>query len=80
MNFWSIQNGCFQGDDSDGKDDGVLIETYSANGHVANVYDLTHWGSRCSKYQLILVDDGGHVIGNQYQRIWSFLSRYRLGD
>lgn len=80
MNFWSIQNGCFRGDDPDGKDDGVLIESYSANGHTANVYDLTHWGSQCSKYQLILVDNGGHVIGNQYQRIWSFLSRYRLGD
>jgi len=76
MKLWAQQNGCFIGDNPGGVDNGVLEETYDANGHTANRYDLTAHGASCSKYQLILVDDGGHVIGNQYQRIWSFLSGY----
>jgi hypothetical protein len=47
-----------------------------AYGHVANRFYLAGHAAGCGKYQLILVDDGGHVIGNQYQRIWSFLSQY----
>ncbi len=76
MNFWATQHGCFGGDNSTGKDSGVLQETYLANGHTAQRYDLSGWGSSCSKYQLILVTDGGHVIANQNQRIWSFLKGY----
>ena len=76
MKLWATQHGCFGGDNSTGQDDGVLQETYTANAHPARRYDLTGWGQACSRYQLILVDDGGHVIGNQYQRIWSFLSGY----
>ena len=76
MKLWAQQNGCFTGDDPGGIDDGVLEETYPANGHTANRYDLTGHGAGCSKYQLILVGDGGHVIANQYSRIWSFLSGY----
>ena len=76
MNLWATQAGCFLGDNSTGQDDGVLEETYDANGHEANRYDLTGWGAKCSRYQLILVTDGGHVIGNQYERIWGFLKGY----
>jgi poly(3-hydroxybutyrate) depolymerase len=76
MKLWAGQNGCFSGDNPGGIDNGVLEESYMANGHVANRYDLAAHGAGCGKYQLILVDDGGHVIGNQYQRIWSFLSQY----
>lgn len=76
MKLWAGQNGCFVGDNPGGVDNGVLRETYTANGHAANVYDLTGHAAACSRYRLILVDNGGHVIGNQYQRIWSFLSGY----
>jgi poly(3-hydroxybutyrate) depolymerase len=76
MNLWAIQNGCFGGDNSTGQDDGVLQETYLANGLTANRYDLTGWGAACSRYQLILVENGGHVIGGQQQRIWSTLKGY----
>lgn len=76
MKLWAGQNGCFTGDNPGGVDNGVLKETYTANGHAANVYDLTGHGAQCTRYRLILVDNGGHVIGNQYQRIWSFLSGY----
>ena len=76
MNLWAAQHGCFGGDNSTGNDSGILEETYTANGHTANRYDLTGWGGDCSRYQLILVTDGGHVIGGQYQRIWSFLKSY----
>jgi poly(3-hydroxybutyrate) depolymerase len=76
MNLWAKQNGCFGGDNSTGNDDGVLQETYVANGHTAQRYDLSAWGASCSNYQLILVTDGGHVIGNQNGRIWSFLKGY----
>ncbi|MFC5491182.1 hypothetical protein [Dokdonella soli] len=76
MKLWAQRNGCFAGDNPSGVDNGVLEETYVANGHSANRYDLTSHGPSCSKYQLILVEDGGHVIGSQYQRIWAFLSGY----
>jgi len=76
MKLWATQHGCFGGDNSTGQDDGVLQETYTANAHPARRYDLTGWGQACSRYQLILVEDGGHVIGGQYQRIWSFLKGY----
>lgn len=76
MKLWAGQHGCFTGDNPGGIDNGVLEETYTANGHTANVYDLTGHGAQCARYRLILVDNGGHVIGNQYQRIWSFLSGY----
>ncbi len=76
MKFWAQQNGCFGGDNSTGQDNGVLQETFVANGHTAERYDLTGWGAGCSRYQLILVTDGGHVIANQNQRIWSFLKGY----
>lgn len=76
MKFWAQQNGCFGGDNSTGLDDGALQETFVANGHTAQRYDLSGWGASCSKYQLILVTNGGHVISGQHQRIWSFLSGY----
>ncbi|MEO5625467.1 MAG: PHB depolymerase family esterase [Dokdonella sp.] len=76
MNLWAKQNACFGGDNSTGNDSGVLQETYIANGHTAQRYDLSAWGASCSKYQLILVIDGGHVIGNQSGRVWSFLKGY----
>lgn len=77
MDLWAAQHGCFGGDNSTGHDSGILRETYTANGHEANRYDLTGWSDHCSRYQLILVTDGGHVIGGQYERIWSFLKSYR---
>jgi poly(3-hydroxybutyrate) depolymerase len=76
MNLWAKQAGCFGGDNATGNDDGVLQETYAVGGHVAQRYDLSHWGASCGKYQLILVTDGGHVIGGQHERIWSFLKDY----
>lgn len=76
MNLWAIQNGCFVGDNATGQDNGVLRETYAVGSHTAQRYDLTGWGSRCSKYQLTLVTDGGHVIPGQYARIWSFMKGY----
>ena len=74
--LWARQQGCFGGDNSTGKDNGVLQETYMVGGHEARRYDLSAWGSSCSRYQLVLVTDGGHVIGGQHQRIWSFLKGY----
>lgn len=76
MKLWAAQHGCFGGDNSTGHDSGILRETYTANGHDAKRYDLTGWGAYCSRYQLILVSNGGHVIGGQYERIWSFLKNY----
>jgi hypothetical protein len=76
MKLWATQHGCFGGDNSSGNDDGVLQETYTANTHPARRYDLSGWGESCSRYQLILVENGGHVIAAQYQRIWSFLKGY----
>jgi len=76
MKLWAGQNGCFTGNNPGGVDDGVLRETYVANGHPASVHDLTGHGAQCDRYQLILVENGGHVIGNQHERIWSFLSGY----
>ena len=76
MKLWATQHGCFAGDNSTGQDNGVLQETYTANAHPARRYDLSGWGDACSRYQLILVENGGHVIGGQYQRIWSFLKGY----
>jgi poly(3-hydroxybutyrate) depolymerase len=76
MKFWAAQNGCFGGDNANGLDNGVLQETYPVGAHGASRYDLSGWGASCSKYQLILVEDGGHVIGGQHARIWSFLKGY----
>lgn len=76
MKFWATQNGCFGGDNSTGWDNGVLKETFNVGGNLAQRYDLSAWGAQCSKYQLILVTNGGHVIGGQYSRIWSFLKGY----
>lgn len=76
MNLWAKQHGCFGGDNSTGNDNGVLQETYAVGAHQARSYDLAAWGASCSRYQLILVTDGGHVIGGQHQRIWSFLKGY----
>lgn len=73
MKLWAAQQGCFGGDNSSGQDNGVLQETYGANGHTARRYDLTGWGASCNRYQLILVENGGHVIGGQHERIWSFM-------
>ena len=76
MTLWAMQHGCFGGDNSTGKDSGVLQETYTVGGHEARRYDLSAWGANCSRYQLVLVTDGGHVIGDQHQRIWSFFKGY----
>ena len=76
MKLWASQHGCFGGNNSTGNDNGVLQETYAVGAHEARRYDLSAWGSSCSRYQLILVTDGGHVIGGQYPRIWSFLKGY----
>lgn len=73
MKLWATQNGCFGGDNSTGRDSGVLRETYAVGGATARRYDLTGWSPACEKYQLILVENGGHVIGGQQQRIWGFL-------
>jgi poly(3-hydroxybutyrate) depolymerase len=79
MKLWAYQNGCFGGDNSTGNDSGVLQETFTVGANQANRYDLSAWGAECSKYQLILVTNGGHVIGGQHARIWAFLESYQLG-
>jgi hypothetical protein len=73
MNLWAQQNGCWDPTQTGGPNNGVLRETYDVDGHAANVYDLTGNGAECDDYQLILVDDGGHVIDGQEGRIWAFL-------
>ncbi len=73
MRYWSLQHGCSADDPDDPNDSGKLRETYTTNGHTARVYDLTGHGPACAGYQLILVTNGGHVIGGQEQRIWKFL-------
>ncbi len=78
MNLWSGQHGCFNGDGAHANDNGVLRETYAVGANAAHRYDLGAWGAACEKYSLILVDNGGHVIGGQYQRIWNFLKQYSL--
>ncbi len=81
MDLWGTQSGCFGGDNSTGNDSGVLQETYAVGANAARRYDLSAWGNSCSKYQLILATNDGHVIGGQYQRIWSFLKNYfRAGE
>ena len=79
MKFWARQNGCFDGSNAGGLDNGVLTETYAVGANIARRYDLSAHGATCAKYQLILVDNGGHVIQNQQQRIWSFLKSHCLG-
>ena len=80
MKLWAQQNGCFGGDIAASKNDGVLLASFTVGGQAAQLFDLSGWGSDCSKYQLLLVEDGGHVIAGQHQRIWQFLSRYRLSN
>lgn len=73
MKLWAQQNGCWTGEIG-GPNNGVLRETYQVDGRTARVYDLTGHGPVCAQYQLILVDNGGHVIGGQEGRIWDFLT------
>ena len=72
MKLWAQQHGCWT-DQIGGPNNGVLKETYQVDGNPARVYDLTGHGSTCARYQLILVDRGGHVIDGQEGRIWAFL-------
>lgn len=72
MRLWAEQNGCFD-QTTGGANNGVLRETYRVSGDRARVYDLSGHGGRCDGYQLILVQDGGHVIRGQEARIWAFL-------
>lgn len=76
MNLWARQHGCFGGDNATGKDDGVEIDTFTVNGDAATTYDLSAWGPACARYQLTLVEDGGHVIGGMEGRIWAFLQAH----
>jgi len=76
IKFWALQNGCFSGSNSNGRDDGIIRENFMVGGNSATRYDLTGNGASCSKYQLILVNNGGHVIGGQSERIWTFLKGY----
>ncbi|MEO8277733.1 MAG: hypothetical protein ABI639_16080 [Thermoanaerobaculia bacterium] len=78
MKLWAEQTNCYDSGTTGGNDNGVLLETYTANGHTAKVYDLSGWGPFCAQYQLILVTNGGHVIAGQEGRIWSFLRNYAL--
>jgi len=80
IKFWATQNGCFHGSNPGGIDNGVLQETYAVGANLARRYDLTAHTPACSKYQLILVTNGGHVIGGQSERIWSFLKGYCRGS
>ncbi len=80
MKFWAKQQGCFDGANAGGLDDGVLLDTYAVGANTARVYDLTGWDPDCARYQLILVTNGGHVIGGQEARIWGFLKGHTLGD
>lgn len=80
MKFWAQQHGCFGGANTGGLDDGVLLESYSVGANTARVYDLTGWGPACAMYQLILVTNGGHVIGGQEARVWAFLKNHLLAD
>ena len=80
MKLWAEQNGCYSSGLTGGKDNGVLRESFTVGSNPASRYDLTGWGSNCSKYQLVLVQNGGHVIGGQHSRIWSFLKSYTLGQ
>jgi poly(3-hydroxybutyrate) depolymerase len=78
MKLWAQQNGCFGGDNSTRRDSGVLRQSWRVNGRAAARYDLSAWGRACSKYQLILVNGGGHVIAGQEGRIWEFLRQHEL--
>lgn len=76
MKFWAKQNACFDGANAGGLDDGILRETFAVGANTAARYDLSAHGPSCTKYQLILVPNGGHVISGQSERIWSFLKNY----
>ncbi|MEO8672362.1 MAG: hypothetical protein ABI411_13685 [Tahibacter sp.] len=76
MRLWAQQHGCYGGDNATGHDSGVVRETYLVGANTATRYDLSGWGPDCDKYQLILVQNGGHVIGGQHQRIWNFLKAH----
>jgi poly(3-hydroxybutyrate) depolymerase len=78
MKFFAEQNGCFNSGQTAGNNDGLLRETTTIGGKTARRYDLSRWGAACSRYQLMLVTDGGHVIGGQHARIWTFLKQYSL--
>lgn len=72
MKLWAQQSGCWT-DEIGGPNNGVLKESYLVGERSADVYDLSGHGAACDDYQLILVTDGGHVIGRQEERIWAFL-------
>ena len=80
MKLWAKQNGCFNGANAGGIDNGILLESYLVGANTARRYDLSGHGAACGKYQLILVENGGHMIQNQQQRIWSFLKRQCLAS
>lgn len=78
LKLWAQQNGCFAGDNASQRDDGVVRESFAMQGKPAALYDLSAWGPACTKYQLLLVTNGGHVIAQQHERIWQFLRSYEL--
>lgn len=78
MKFWAKQNGCFDGGNPAGQDNGVEQESWLVGANTARRYDLSSWGADCARYQLVLVTNGGHVIGGQHARIWAFLKSWQL--
>jgi poly(3-hydroxybutyrate) depolymerase len=76
MNFWAQQHGCWTGPQNNiaqAADNGVVKETYTYGTRTVHVYDLTGHGKACDKYQIVLVQNGGHVVTGQEGRIWNFL-------
>lgn len=78
MKLWAEQNGCYSSSLTGGKNNGVARESFAVGSNTATRYDLSGFGAACSKYQLVLVPNGGHVIGGQHARIWSFLKQHTL--
>lgn len=76
MNLWAQANGCYDDSIKGGKNDGVLKETFAIGDHTGRLYDLSGWSDdthECSKYQLLLEENGGHGVPGQEPRMWAFL-------
>lgn len=75
LKFFAYKNGCF--DSSLASQNARQINSFTTSaGKVATGYDLQPKGASCTKYQLYLVTDGGHVPKGMEKTIWDFLKQY----
>lgn len=75
IKFFAFKNGCF--DNSLASQNARQINSFiTSAGKTATGYDLQPKGASCSKYQLYIVTEGGHVPRGMEKTIWDFLKQY----